>query len=60
MKIEDRLDIIEEKFEAIESFIRVLTEEDYEYNVDIRVKELLLNLLDTFAEIDDEDNWSWL
>jgi hypothetical protein len=60
MKIEDRLDIIEEKFEAIESFIRVLTEEDYEYNVDIRVKELLLNLLDMFAEIDDEDNWSWL
>lgn len=60
MKVEDRLDIIEEKFEAIENFIRVLTEEDYEYNVDIRVKELLLNLLDTFAEIDDEDNWSWL
>ena len=60
MKIEDRLDIIEEKFEAIESFIRVLTEDDYEYNVDIRVKELLLNLLDMFAEIDDEDNWSWL
>ncbi len=60
MKIEDRLDIIEEKFEAIESFIRVLTEEDYEYNVDIRVKELLLNLLDMFADIDDENNWSWL
>lgn len=59
MKIEDRLDIIEEKLTAIENFINVLTEEDFEYNVDIRVKELLLNLLDTFAEIDDEDNWSW-
>lgn len=59
MKIEDRLDIIEEKLTAIENFINVLTEEDFEYNVDTRVKELLLTLLDTFAEIDDEDNWSW-
>lgn len=59
MKVEDRLDIIEEKLTAIENFINVLTEEDFEYNVDTRVKELLLNLLDTFAEIDDEDNWSW-
>lgn len=59
MKVEDRLDIIEEKLTAIENFINVLTEEDFEYNVDTRVKELLLTLLDTFAEIDDEDNWSW-